>query len=84
MCGIAYNLIRKNAHIIINMFAMMVAAGIPELDNYKSIDYLVDKLSLEMSAQEAALKIKQEIKDTLDSETSRRLDNMVHEMNRKG
>lgn len=47
----AYNLIRKKANIIINMFVMMVAAGIPELYTYSNIDYLVDKLSLQLSAQ---------------------------------
>lgn len=51
LCGIAYNLIRKNASLIINMFTMMVAAGIPELYTYSNINYLVEKLSLEMSAQ---------------------------------
>jgi|JI6StandDraft_1071083.scaffolds.fasta_scaffold12170_1 hypothetical protein len=66
------------------MFTMMVAAGIPELYTYSNIDYLVEKLSLELSAQEAAAKIKQEIADTLDSETSRRLDNLVHEIKRNG
>lgn len=66
------------------MFTMMVAAGIPELHTYSNIDYLVEKLSLELSAQEAAAKIKQEIADTLDSETSRRLDNLVHEIKRNG
>lgn len=31
LCCIAYNLIRKHGHFIINMFRLMLSAGIPEL-----------------------------------------------------
>lgn len=31
MCCKAYNLIRKHGHFIINMFKLMLSAGMPEL-----------------------------------------------------
>lgn len=49
MCCKGYNLIRKHGHFIINMFKLMLSAGIPELKSETNLKYLVDILSLELS-----------------------------------
>ena len=64
------------------MFMLMTASGIPELYDQSNIQYLVDKLSLELSDSEAAAKIKQEIEDALKVEYVKNLDNLIHDIKR--
>eukprot|EP01130_Rhizamoeba_saxonica_P000257 TRINITY_DN10235_c0_g1_i1.p1 TRINITY_DN10235_c0_g1~~TRINITY_DN10235_c0_g1_i1.p1 ORF type:complete len:1064 (+),score=229.29 TRINITY_DN10235_c0_g1_i1:285-3476(+) len=51
----AFNIIRKKADLIINLFAMMISTGIPELRS-ESLKYLRDSLSVSLSDDEAAEK----------------------------
>lgn len=53
-CAEAFNILRKNSFTIINLLMMMVSADIPQLRNYSDIQYVVDKLELEMSKTQAA------------------------------
>jgi phosphatidylinositol-4,5-bisphosphate 3-kinase catalytic subunit alpha/beta/delta len=41
-CCEAFNLVRKNGHFLINIFRLMLSAGIPELVKEEDISYLVD------------------------------------------
>ncbi|KRX10773.1 Protein kinase-like domain [Pseudocohnilembus persalinus] len=79
MCCKGYNLIRKHGHFIINIFKLMLSAGIPELQNAENIEYLNMILSLELSEQQAAAKFRKELKNTL-KDTFKSLDNMIHEI----
>ncbi len=53
-CKAAYNVLRKNANLLINLFHMMLATGIPELREEKDIEYLRTALALDMSDEEAS------------------------------
>ncbi len=48
-CTQAYNLVRKNGHLIISLFILMITSGMPELSNIEDIYYLTTMLSLDMS-----------------------------------
>ena len=39
-CTTAYNEIRKHGNFLINMYLMMLSAGLPELPNVETISYL--------------------------------------------
>ena len=65
------------------IFMMMLTGGMPELSNLNDIDYLTNMLSMNLSDQEADIKFKQEIINSLDS-TWRRIDNLIHNIKRKG
>ena len=54
MCCKAFNIIRKNAHVFINLFALMLDTGIPELQSIKDIQYFRESLCLHMSDEEAS------------------------------
>lgn len=43
-CCKAYNLIRKHGNFFVNIFRMMLSAGMPELQRESDIEYLVEML----------------------------------------
>lgn len=47
LCCTAYNIVRKHAAVFINLFAMMLSTGIPELTCVEDITYLREAFSLE-------------------------------------
>ena len=80
-CIRGYNLVRKNGHLLISIFMMMLSAGMPELSSSADLEYLVNQLSLDISDHEANIKFKKEIADSLNSNW-RRLDNLLHTLKR--
>jgi hypothetical protein len=54
------------------------------LKSLQDIEYVVEKLALELSDAQAAEKLVMTIKETLLSEKSRNIDNAFHEANRDG
>jgi len=76
-CVRAYNITRNRAHLLINMFALMIPASMPQLTKYSQIRYLQDKLSLDLSDQDAADQFVREIKNSLQT-FSRQVDNFLH------
>jgi len=76
-CCLAYNQIRKVGRRFINLFKMMISAGMPELQRKEDIVYLRDMLSLQMTDMEADMKFRGEILNAL-SNTFRRFDNWLH------
>jgi phosphatidylinositol-4,5-bisphosphate 3-kinase len=70
LCGRAYNILRKNANVFINLFAMMLSTGIPELTCAEDIYYLRDAFSLEVEDQHAQDKFKNLIYESLDTLTT--------------
>ncbi|EGR27704.1 phosphatidylinositol- -diphosphate 3-kinase, putative [Ichthyophthirius multifiliis] len=81
-CCDAYNLIRKHGHFLINIFRMMLSAGMPELQKQSDIQYLVDMLNLNLSEQEASQHFKNELIRSKNS-YFRQVDNFIHEYVRK-
>lgn len=59
-------------------------ADIPQLTSLQDIEYVTDKLALDLSDAQAAEKLVTIIKETLLSEKSRIVDNAFHEANRDG
>jgi phosphatidylinositol-4,5-bisphosphate 3-kinase len=53
-CSEAFNILRKNSFTIINLLMMMVSAEIPQLKSYTDLQYVVDKLDLDLSKTQAA------------------------------
>eukprot|EP00298_Acanthocystis_sp_HF-20_P016995 c21646_g1_i3.p1 GENE.c21646_g1_i3~~c21646_g1_i3.p1 ORF type:complete len:1154 (-),score=502.59 c21646_g1_i3:167-3628(-) len=58
LCCKAYLVLRKNANLFINMFAMMLSTGIPELEDEEDIQYMIDVLKLDVSDDEATSQLK--------------------------
>ena len=40
LCCKAYNILRRNSHVFINLLAMMLSTGIPELRSERDLNYL--------------------------------------------
>lgn len=78
-CVRAYNIARKRSHLLINMFALMIPASMPQLTKYSQIAYLQDMLSLELCDGAAADKFIAEIKNALAT-FSRQIDNWLHHL----
>ena len=76
-CCEAYNIIRKEGHKLINLFLLMMSAGLPELNHEKDLDYLIKKLRLDKSEPAAAKDFKKEIYRAMNTKI-RRWDNLAH------
>eukprot|EP00697_Spironema_sp_BW2_P006825 gnl/Spiro4/20975_TR10223_c0_g1_i1.p1 gnl/Spiro4/20975_TR10223_c0_g1~~gnl/Spiro4/20975_TR10223_c0_g1_i1.p1 ORF type:complete len:585 (-),score=5.77 gnl/Spiro4/20975_TR10223_c0_g1_i1:8-1564(-) len=77
LCCSAYNILRKNANLFINLFAMMLSTGIPELKNVDDINYLRDAFSIDSNEMDAAEKFKSLIYESLATKTTQ-INNMIH------
>jgi len=76
-CCVAYNIVRKNAELFINLFAMMLSVGLPELQSVENILFLRDQLSLDKSDDNASIYFKALIEESLTTKTQQFMD-MVH------
>jgi len=77
----AYNTLRKHANMFINLFAMMLATGIPELESESDINYLRKTFEVDLTDEEAAEKFTQLIYKSLDTKATQVNDyihNLVH------
>ncbi|KAJ1458305.1 kinase-like domain-containing protein [Pelagophyceae sp. CCMP2097] len=79
LCCRAYNVTRQHGSTIALLFALMIPAGMPELQTCDDISYLTDRLALQLSASEAANDFRAEIKNAMAT-TSRRIDNYIHNL----
>ena len=70
-------MLRHNSNKIINLFLIMLSAGMPELQKKEEIRKLQDKLNLKSSDREAEKIFIREIKEAMTT-FSRRMDNMAH------
>jgi hypothetical protein len=50
----AYNLIRRNSSLFVNLFALMLSTGIPELQSIDDLEYLRDALAPTLTDQVCA------------------------------
>ena len=82
ICCRAYNILRNKANFLITLFALMLPAGMPELNEREAINYLRDMLSLDKTDVEANEKLRLELKNCLNSFT-RQLDNWLHNLKHK-
>jgi len=76
-CSAAYNIVRKNAILFINLFSMMLSIGLSELQSVDNIVFLRDQLSLDLTDDRAAQRFKELIEESLTTKTTQFMD-MVH------
>jgi len=70
-------ILRQRSHVFINLFAMMLSTGIPELSSVTDLLYLREAFMLGMYEAKAAEAFSRMIFDSLNDRL-RRFDNMVH------
>jgi phosphatidylinositol-4,5-bisphosphate 3-kinase len=63
----AFNIVRKNCMLFINLFTMMISVGLPELRSRENVVYLRDMLVLEKSDADAERFLKGLIDESLRS-----------------
>ena len=74
----AYNILRKNAHTLINLLTLMVVGEISQL-NEDSIRFLIDRLKLTKTDEESSADFKSKI-DKATTATRRRFDSVAHNL----
>ncbi|XP_065829821.1 phosphatidylinositol 4,5-bisphosphate 3-kinase catalytic subunit gamma isoform-like isoform X2 [Oscarella lobularis] len=77
-CAKAFNVIRRHAHLFINLFSMMKHTGIPELRSVEDIDYLRNILVLNKSEPDAAKYFRDKIDECLRLNWSTQLNWLAH------
>lgn len=73
----AYLVLRKHSSTFINLFALMLSTGIPELKSQADIDYLRDAFALGLGDADASKRFKDLIYSSLATWTTR-LNNAIH------
>jgi len=76
-CGRCYNVLREHRALLMNLFLLMIPAGMPELTARSDVAFMDEKLMLGLSPEEAAKHFGKEIKNALNTIT-RRIDNLAH------
>eukprot|EP01114_Cavostelium_apophysatum_P003947 TRINITY_DN1407_c1_g1_i1.p1 TRINITY_DN1407_c1_g1~~TRINITY_DN1407_c1_g1_i1.p1 ORF type:complete len:1234 (+),score=376.93 TRINITY_DN1407_c1_g1_i1:156-3857(+) len=76
-CCSAYNIVRKNSELFINLFSMMLSVGLPELQSVENIMFLRDQLYLDKPDDAASAHFKALIEESLTTKTQQLMD-MVH------
>jgi phosphatidylinositol-4,5-bisphosphate 3-kinase len=77
LCGRAYNILRSQSDLFINLFQLMLCGGIPELRNARDIDHLRTALALGASEAQAAQMFTQLIYISLKTKTTV-VNDMIH------
>jgi len=72
-----YNILRQQSNLFINLFAMMLSTGIPELQSAEDIDYLREAFSLEASDEKAREEFTALIYESLSTKTTQ-INNAIH------
>ncbi|XP_077357969.1 phosphatidylinositol 4-phosphate 3-kinase C2 domain-containing subunit beta isoform X3 [Festucalex cinctus] len=67
LCCEAYNLIRKHAHLFLNLLGLMVSCGIPELSHMDDLKYVYDALRPHESEADATMYFTRLIESSLGS-----------------
>ena len=74
----AYNILRKNAHTLINLLTLMIVGEITQLTE-DSIRFLIDRLKLTKTDEESSADFKSKI-DKATTATIRRFDSVAHNL----
>ncbi|GCB73653.1 hypothetical protein scyTo_0002733, partial [Scyliorhinus torazame] len=77
-CEQAYMILRKHCPLFINLFALMQAAGLPELSCSKDIQYLKDSLALGKTEDEALKHFKMKFDEALRESWKTKVNWMAH------
>ncbi|XP_049609966.1 phosphatidylinositol 4,5-bisphosphate 3-kinase catalytic subunit delta isoform isoform X1 [Syngnathus scovelli] len=79
-CERAYKILCRNGTLFVNLFAMMKAAGLPELSSFKDIQYLKDSLALGKSEEEALKNFKVKFNEALRESWKTKVNWMMHSL----
>jgi Phosphoinositide 3-kinase family, accessory domain (PIK domain)/Phosphatidylinositol 3- and 4-kinase/Phosphoinositide 3-kinase C2 len=63
----SYNVLRRHGHLLITLFYLMMASGLPELTEVRDMAWLQDKLMLTATEEEAAEHFRKQIKVSLNT-----------------
>uniref|UniRef100_A0AAY4CDH9 phosphatidylinositol-4,5-bisphosphate 3-kinase n=1 Tax=Denticeps clupeoides TaxID=299321 RepID=A0AAY4CDH9_9TELE len=77
-CEQAYKILCRNGTLFVNLFALMRAAGLPELSSSKDIQYLKDSLALGKSEEEALKIFKVKFNEALRESWKTKVNWMMH------
>lgn len=77
LCDRALCILRRHAPVLVNLFLLMVPAGMPELASREDINYLREMLAPTETDEQAKVRFRKEIETALNS-TYKRFDNTVH------
>jgi len=77
-CVTAYSILRKKANMLMNLFAMMLSTGIPELRTASDIHYLRDALCLGLTDEEAGKEFRNLITESVKMGWSTQLNWYIH------
>lgn len=77
VCCHAYNIVRKNGHLLLALFTLMISTGIPELRELEDIHYLRDMMSLELDTAQATGKMEGLLMECYKSKATK-FNNAVH------
>uniref|UniRef100_A0A8C1FTK5 phosphatidylinositol-4,5-bisphosphate 3-kinase n=1 Tax=Cyprinus carpio carpio TaxID=630221 RepID=A0A8C1FTK5_CYPCA len=77
-CEQAYRILCRNGTLFVNLFALMKAAGLPELSSSKDIQYLKDSLALGKSEEEALKNFKVKFNEALRESWKTKVNWMMH------
>ncbi|MES1910793.1 MAG: hypothetical protein MHM6MM_003325 [Cercozoa sp. M6MM] len=83
LCFDSFNILRKHGTDLINLFLLMISAGMPELLKASDVLYMRQQLMLEKSDKHATNAFKKEIARALGN-TFRLFDNWVHNKKHRG
>lgn len=70
LCGLAFNKLRENAHLLLTLTHLMVSSGIPEIATPQNVQYLRDTLVLDMSDEDASKAFKEWIMESLQTKAT--------------
>jgi phosphatidylinositol-4,5-bisphosphate 3-kinase len=81
LCEEAYMTIRKYSYLIINLFLLMIPAGMPELQSMDDILYLRKKLAIDESNENALRFFQKEFYDSHTFSITTKVDWVFHAIN---
>jgi len=79
LCSHSFAVLRNQCNLLQVLFHLMVPAYMPELTRDADLDYMRDKLCLDLTDKKADRVLMSEIQKSLDS-FSRRVDNWIHNL----
>lgn len=82
LCIDAFLILRRKGPLLINLFVMMLSAGLPELRSLEDISYLRKTLVLSLSEQEAIKDFQKKFDDALNNSWKTSMNWFAHNVKR--
>lgn len=83
MCEQAYMIIRRYSHLIVNLFTLMLASDMPELQSIDDILFLRKTLQIDESDEVALRYFRKQFNDSYKFSFTTKFDWMFHALNKK-